>query len=64
MGSEITAGAAGTRTLGDLTISRIGFGAMRLARNADGTPGSRERAVAVLRRALRLTPEDMALLNG
>ncbi len=54
MSREITAAAAGTWTLGDLTVNRVGFGAMRLTRNADGTPGSRERAVAVLRRALDL----------
>ncbi len=53
-GPAITAGSAGTWTLGDLTVNRIGFGAMRLARNADGTPGDRGRAVAVLRRALEL----------
>jgi aryl-alcohol dehydrogenase-like predicted oxidoreductase len=56
----ITAAAAGTWTLGDLTVNRIGFGAMRLTRNADGTPGTpgtpgdRGRAVTVLRRALEL----------
>jgi aryl-alcohol dehydrogenase-like predicted oxidoreductase len=53
-GQAITAAAAGTWTLGDLTVSRIGFGAMRLTRNADGTPASRERAFTVLRRALAL----------
>lgn len=50
----ITAAVAGTWTLGDLTVNRIGFGAMRLTRNADGAPASRERAVTVLRRALAL----------
>jgi aryl-alcohol dehydrogenase-like predicted oxidoreductase len=53
-GRAITAAAAGTWTLGDLTVNRIGFGAMRLTRNADGPPASRERAVTVLRRALEL----------
>jgi pyridoxine 4-dehydrogenase len=53
--SETTAaGAAGTWTLGDLTVNRIGLGAMRLTTNADGTPAERDRAVAVLRRALDL----------
>jgi hypothetical protein len=33
----ITAAAAGTRTLGDLTVNRIGFGAMRLL----AIPGTR-----------------------
>jgi pyridoxine 4-dehydrogenase len=50
----ITAAAAGVRTLGDLTVNRIGLGAMRLTRNADGTPIDRDRAVTVLRRALDL----------
>ena len=52
--ATITAGAAGTWTLGDLTVNRIGLGAMRLTRNADGTPIDRDRAVTVLRRALDL----------
>ena len=30
--------------LGDLTVNRIGFGAMRLTSNADGTPSDRDRA--------------------
>jgi pyridoxine 4-dehydrogenase len=47
----IMADSAGTWTLGDLTVNRIGFGAMRLTGNADGTPSDRERAISVLRRA-------------
>jgi pyridoxine 4-dehydrogenase len=50
----ITADAAGTWTLGDLTVNRIGFGAMRLTSNADGTPSDRSQAITVLRRALEL----------
>ncbi len=50
----ISARAAGTWTLGDLTVSRIGLGAMRLTRNADGTPANRDRAIRVLRRAIDL----------
>jgi aryl-alcohol dehydrogenase-like predicted oxidoreductase len=50
----ITAHAAGTWTLGDLTVNRIGFGAMRLTATADGRPSDRDRAVAVLRRAVEL----------
>ena len=50
----ITAAAAGTWTLGDLTVNRIGFGAMRLTMNPDGTPSDRDRAIAVLRRAVEL----------
>ncbi|MEO6089979.1 MAG: aldo/keto reductase [Umezawaea sp.] len=43
-----------TWTLGDLTVNRIGFGAMRLTSNSDGTPSDRDRAIGVLRRALEL----------
>ncbi|NBE79488.1 aldo/keto reductase [Micromonospora rubida] len=50
----ITADAAGTWTLGDLTVNRIGFGAMRLTATADGRPSDRDRAIAVLRRAVEL----------
>ena len=50
----ITAAASGGWTLGDLTVNRIGFGAMRLTSNADGTPSDRGRAITVLRRALEL----------
>ena len=50
----ISAAAAGTWTLGDLTVNRIGFGAMRLTMNSDGTPSDRDRAIAVLRRAVEL----------
>ncbi|MFE3450455.1 aldo/keto reductase [Nonomuraea sp. NPDC059194] len=52
-----TAAAAGTWTLGDLTVNRIGFGAMRLTGSAAfdlGTPSDRERSVSVLRRAIEL----------
>src|SRR5580658_8608101 len=57
--AEITAAAAGTWTLGDLTVNRMGFGAMRLAQTgraltADATPGDRDLAIAVLRRAVEL----------
>jgi pyridoxine 4-dehydrogenase len=50
----ITAASAGTWKLGDLTVNRMGFGAMRLTANADGTPSDRERAITVLRRAVEL----------
>ncbi|MCZ4119708.1 aldo/keto reductase [Streptomyces sp. H39-S7] len=56
-----TAGApaAGTWNLGDLTVNRIGFGAMRLTQHgaafeADATPSDRGRAIRVLRRAVGL----------
>jgi aryl-alcohol dehydrogenase-like predicted oxidoreductase len=48
------AAESGTWMLGDLPVARIGFGAMRLTANADGTPSDRDRAVAVLRRAVEL----------
>ncbi|GAA2426667.1 oxidoreductase [Streptomyces macrosporus] len=53
----ITAASAGTWRLGDLTVRRMGFGAMRLTGSAAfdlGTPGDRERSIAVLRRAVEL----------
>ncbi|MEV4821978.1 aldo/keto reductase [Micromonospora sp. NPDC049274] len=46
---EITAAAAGSWTLGDRTVHRMGFGSMRITANPD-----RERAIAVLRRAVEL----------
>ncbi|MFI9169567.1 oxidoreductase [Streptomyces lincolnensis] len=58
MSSEtITADAAGTWKLGDHTVGRIGFGAMRLTGSAAfhlGTASDRERSIAVLRRAIEL----------
>jgi aryl-alcohol dehydrogenase-like predicted oxidoreductase len=60
MPSHITAGTpaatAGTITLGgDLTVNRMGFGAMRLTgRGIWGPPRDRQEAVRVLRRALEL----------
>ncbi|MFF3976676.1 aldo/keto reductase [Streptomyces sp. NPDC001828] len=56
---EITAAAAGTWTLGDLSVNRIGFGTMRLpqrgaALRADAVPRDREEAIAVLRKAVEL----------
>jgi pyridoxine 4-dehydrogenase len=53
----ITAAAAGTWTLGDLTVNRLGFGAMRLTGSAAfdlGTLRDRERSIQVLRRAVDL----------
>jgi pyridoxine 4-dehydrogenase len=53
----ITAAAAGTWKLGDLTVNRMGFGAMRLTGSAPfdrGTPSDRGRAIGVLRRAAEL----------
>ncbi|WP_433428888.1 oxidoreductase [Nonomuraea sp. CA-141351] len=50
----ISAAASGTWRLGDLTVNRIGYGAMRLTANADGTPSDRDRVIGVLRRAIEL----------
>src|SRR5437868_7759721 len=56
MSSEISATAAGTITIGgDLTVNRLGFGAMRLTgKGIWGEPPDREVAKQVLRRALEL----------
>ncbi|HEY6468585.1 MAG TPA: aldo/keto reductase [Candidatus Dormibacteraeota bacterium] len=48
---------AGTWVLGDLTVNRIGFGAMRLTGSGvfdRGAPSDRSRSVAALRRAIDL----------
>jgi aryl-alcohol dehydrogenase-like predicted oxidoreductase len=55
----MTAAAAGTWKLGDLTVNRMGLGAMRLPQSgrplaADAAPGDRERAITVLRLAVEL----------
>ncbi|HEX6357266.1 oxidoreductase [Actinophytocola sp.] len=49
-----TAAAAGTWQFGDLTVNRLGFGAMRLMAKADGTPSDRKTAIEVLQRAVEL----------
>jgi len=52
---NITAAAAGTVTLGDMTVNRLGYGAMRITGPGIwGPPKDREGALAVLRRALDL----------
>jgi pyridoxine 4-dehydrogenase len=55
----ISAAAAGSWKLGDLTVSRLGFGAMRLPQQGEAfRPGSpprdRDQAIRVLRRAVEL----------
>ncbi|MFE4258596.1 aldo/keto reductase [Streptomyces sp. NPDC056883] len=55
----ITAAASGTWKLGDRTVNRIGFGAMRLPQHgeafaADAVPRGRDQAIGVLRRAVEL----------
>jgi pyridoxine 4-dehydrogenase len=53
----IGAAAAGTWVLGDLTVNRVGFGAMRVpqrgpAFSPEAIPGDRDQAITVLRRAV------------
>jgi hypothetical protein len=55
----VTAAAAGTWHLGDLTVNRMGFGAMRLTQNgpafaATAAPSDRSQVIAVLRQAVGL----------
>ena len=55
--SSTPAAAAGTWHLGDLTVNRLGFGAMRLTGSqpfAQGSPSDRDQSIAVLRRAIEL----------
>ncbi len=56
MSAQPTAGAAGSIDLGgDLTVNRLGFGAMRITgRGIWGEPPSREQAIATLRRVVEL----------
>jgi aryl-alcohol dehydrogenase-like predicted oxidoreductase len=50
-----SASAAGQRTLGDMTVNRLGFGAMRITGPGIwGQPEDRDTAIAVLRRAVEL----------
>ena len=54
-GRTLDAGAAGTIALGDLTVNRLGFGAMRLTgRGVWGSLDDRPSALGVLRRAVEL----------
>jgi pyridoxine 4-dehydrogenase len=56
MGAQVTAAAAGTIDVGgDLTVNRLGFGAMRITGPGIwGDPPDREQAKAALRRAVEL----------
>ena len=56
MDAQPTAAAAGTIDVGgDLTVSRLGFGAMRITgRGIWGDPPSRDQAIATLRRVVEL----------
>ncbi|MGX7761348.1 aldo/keto reductase [Streptomyces angustmyceticus] len=56
-GERVSAGNAGTWLLGDLTVNRIGFGAMRLTGRAafhQGIARDRSQVIGVLRRAVEL----------
>ena len=50
----ITAAASGTWRLGDRTVNRLGYGAMRTMATASGEPSDRDTVIAVLRRAVEL----------
>src|ERR1017187_6467142 len=51
----ISASAAGTLQIGDLTVNRMGYGAMRITgKGVWGPPADREAAIATLRRAVEL----------
>src|SRR4051812_18734343 len=53
--SNAAAAAAGTFTLGDLTVNRLGYGAMRICgKGIWGPPEDKNAALAVLRRAVEL----------
>ncbi|MFJ4778117.1 oxidoreductase [Streptomyces sp. NPDC088762] len=57
--ASASASASGTWTLGDRTVNRIGFGAMRLTQHGeafapDAVPRDRDQAIGVLRRAIEL----------
>lgn len=52
---SLSAAQAGTVKLGDLTVNRLGFGAMRITgKGIWGPPADREGAIATLRRAVEL----------
>ena len=52
---SLSAAHAGTITLGDLTVNRLGYGAMRITgKGIWGPPADREAALATLRRAVEL----------
>jgi pyridoxine 4-dehydrogenase len=58
MAGMTSAADAGTWTLGDLTVNRLGFGAMRLTGgrpfDPESVPSNRDQAIGVLRRAIEL----------
>lgn len=54
MTTTINASAAGAWQLGDRTVNRLGFGAMRLMGTADGSPSDRKTVETVLQNAIEL----------
>ena len=53
--ATISASAAGTITLGDITVNRLGYGAMRITgKGIWGPPADHDAAIATLRRAVEL----------
>src|ERR1700744_3213386 len=53
--SQLSAAAAGTIALGDLTVNRLGYGAMRITgKGIWGPPKDKAAALATLRRAVEL----------
>jgi pyridoxine 4-dehydrogenase len=55
MTTQSVAQASGTFTIGDLTVNRLGFGAMRLTgQGVWGPPADRDECIRVLRRAVEL----------
>src|SRR5688572_29173693 len=55
MTDATSAAAAGTITIGDLTVNRLGFGSMRLTgKGVWGPPDDHDESIRVLRRAVEL----------
>src|SRR5690348_17339469 len=55
MTAQTVADASGTFTIGDLTVNRLGFGAMRLTgRGVWGPPDDHDECIRVLRRLVEL----------
>ncbi|MGH3881267.1 MAG: oxidoreductase [Actinophytocola sp.] len=52
--TQVRADASGTWRLGDRTVNRLGYGAMRIMSKSNGEPSDRDTALAVLRRAVEL----------
>jgi pyridoxine 4-dehydrogenase len=54
-GAQISAASAGTIQLGDLTVNRLGYGAMRITgKGIWGPPADQDASLATLRRAVEL----------